>query len=165
MLKGINDIWLLKQYFQAVEEFSIVSKTDKAWIITYVNDRFCKISWYTTKELIWKPHNIVRHPDMPKSFYKDLWYTISIKKQLFTGVVKNLKKNWDAYWVKTLIKPILDENNVIKEYISIRQDITKEEEQWEEIEKNKDKSIQELKQLNEIKNDFMNVALMNLELP
>ena len=60
-------------YQKAIENSNIVSKTDINGIITFVNDEFCKISGYSYDELIGQNHNIVRHPDMPKVIFKDLW--------------------------------------------------------------------------------------------
>jgi len=59
---------LLRQYEDITNKSSIVSKTDKDGIITFVNDQFCKISGYKKEELIGQPHSIVRHPDVPKKF-------------------------------------------------------------------------------------------------
>lgn len=117
----------LREIMEGVDESAIVSKSDVYGKITYVNRQFCEISGYSKEELIGKPHNVIRHPDMPSSAFADLWKTIKAKK-IWTGIVKNRKKNGDAYYVKTLIKPILDLNGDIEEYISIRQDITDQEE-------------------------------------
>jgi YesN/AraC family two-component response regulator len=73
---------LLEQYKSAVDSSNLVSKTDINGVITYVNDHFCKVSGYTVEELIGKPHNIVRHPDTPKSLFEELWSTITQKKNV-----------------------------------------------------------------------------------
>ncbi len=70
----------LKQYQAAIDTSNIVSKTDIEGYITFVNDEFCKISGYTRDELVGKPHNIVRHPDVPSENFKILWETILAKK-------------------------------------------------------------------------------------
>jgi PAS domain S-box-containing protein len=114
---------LLLEYKKAVDASAIVSKSDLRGTITYVNDIFCEISGYTKEELISKPHNIVRHPDMPKEFFKDLWNTIKAKK-VFKGILKNKNKNGEAYYVASTIVPILDDNGDIIEYLSLRYDIT-----------------------------------------
>lgn len=114
---------LLKQYQKAMDHTLLISKTDPKGIITYVNDKFCKISGYSRKELIGSPHNIVRHPDMPKEFFRDMWATIQAKKT-WQGVIKNKAKDGTPYYVHTVIKPILDENKNITEYISLRYVIT-----------------------------------------
>jgi PAS domain S-box-containing protein len=118
-----KNIKLLSEYKNAVDRSSIVSKTDKKGVITYVNDKFCSISGYTAQELIGQKHNIVRHEDMPKSAFKHMWKTIMAKKPWF-GIVKNKKKNGDFYIVEVTINPILDQEGNIEEFIAIRNDIT-----------------------------------------
>lgn len=67
------NITLLNQYKDHVVDIStIVSKTNLQGKITYVNDAFMKISGYTKDELLGKSHNIIRHPDVPSSVFKDL---------------------------------------------------------------------------------------------
>lgn len=122
---------LLEQYKNTVDRSSIVSKADFKGNITYVNEAFCKISGYKEEELIGKPHNIIRHPDMDSSVFKEMWHTIKDLKQPWSGIVKNRKKDGNFYWVQTIINPILDENGNILEFIGIRTDIT-------EIEKTKE---------------------------
>ncbi len=115
---------LLQEYKNTVDRSSIVSKTNKKGIITYVNEKFCEISGYTEDELIGKPHNILRHPDMKKETFEELWHTISVLKKPWFGQVKNRKKDGTAYWVDTVINTIVDDNDEIIEYIAIRIDIT-----------------------------------------
>ena len=117
---------LLAQYKEAVDKNSIVSKADKNGIITYANDAFCKISGYSEDELIGNSHNIVRHPDTTDEFFKDLWNTILAKKE-WRGTVKNRAKDGSFYYVDSTIIPVLDANNEIDEFISIRQDVTQKE--------------------------------------
>ena len=119
----LRDISLLSQYKDAVDRSSIVSKTDKRGKITYVNDKFCTISGYTKKELIGKAHNIIRHPDMPKSAFKDMWQTILEKKPWF-GIVKNKTKSGGYYIVEATINPILNHKGEIEEFIAIKNNIT-----------------------------------------
>lgn len=122
--KEKKDRKILKiQYDTIVEENTIVSKTDKHGIITYVNDNFCKSSEYSKEELIGKSHNIVRHPDNPKELFKDLWQTIKVKKESWYGVLKNLTKSGKPYFIKTTIKPIFNVDGEIVEYVSIRSNI------------------------------------------
>lgn len=116
---------LLEQYKSVVDESEIVSKTNPEGIITYVNDKFCTINGYTQNELLGKSHNIIHHTDMPKEVFRDLWHTVKILKQPWLGDVKNKKKDGSAYWAKTFIKPILDANKEVIEFIAIRTDITK----------------------------------------
>lgn len=114
---------LLQEYKDAVDRSTIVSKTDRRGVITYVNDQFCEISGYSQEELIGKPHNVVRHPDMPKEAFEELWKTI-VSGNVWEGVVKNRKKDGSAYWVRTVINPIIDIEGNIVEFIGVRTDIT-----------------------------------------
>ena len=123
----------LLEYKKAIDESSIVSKTDKNGLITFVNKKFCEISGYEEDELIGKSHNIVRHLSMTKEFFNNLWKTIT-NKEIFKGVIVNKKKNGLVYYVDTTIIPILDENKNIEEFIAIRHDITKVYEQKKLIE-------------------------------
>ncbi len=97
----------------------IISQTDTKGIITYANRRFCEISGYTVEELLGKPHNLIRHPDMPKAAFAKMWETIQ-GGQIWNGLVKNLRKDGLYYWVDTEIMPIKDENNTITGYIAAR---------------------------------------------
>ena len=116
---------MLKQYKEAIEKSNIISKTDVAGIITFVNDEFCKISGYSKEELIGANHNIVRHPDVDESKFKLLWDTINAK-EIYKDTVKNLAKNGSTFYVNTTVIPILDEDENIVEFIAIRYDVTKE---------------------------------------
>jgi PAS domain S-box-containing protein len=119
---------ILEEYKDTVDESSIVSKADIKGIITFVNQKFCEISGYTEEELLGKPHSILRHPDMPKEAFADLWHTIKELKQTWRGKVKNKKKDGGYYWVEATIKPILDIDGNIAEFIGLRNDITELEE-------------------------------------
>ena len=102
----------------------IISRTDLKGVITYANDTFAEISGYHPEELIGKPHNILRHPDMPKSVYKNLWETIKAKK-VWQGYVKNLRKDNGYYWVYAEVSGVY-KNGKLVEYKSIRSWIPKE---------------------------------------
>ncbi len=115
---------LLEQYQHIADLSSIVSKTDKKGIITYVNDKFCQVSKYSREELIGKPHNIVRHPDVPKEVFKELWHTIRDKKEIWQGIIKNRAKDGSFYYVNATVGPILDQNGDIQEYIALRSLVT-----------------------------------------
>jgi len=97
----------------------IISSTDLKGIITYANRTFCNIAGYTKQELTGKNHNIVRHPDMPKAAYKELWETIKAGKE-WTGIVKNLRKDGLYYWVYSHITPIMDNEGQITGYTAAR---------------------------------------------
>ena len=134
---------MLKQYKEAIEKSNIISKTDVAGIITFVNDECCKISGYTEKELIGANHNIVRHPDVDESKFKLLWDTINAKK-IYKDTVKNLAKDGSTFYVNTTVIPILDEDENIVEFVAIRYDVTKEVFYKEELQRRE----LELKDLN-----------------
>ena len=89
----------------------IVSDTDLKGIITYSNRKYCEIAGYHKSELVGKNHNIVRHPDMPKAAFKDLWETLQ-KGESWTGTVKNLRKDGRYYWVYSYIAPIFREGEI-----------------------------------------------------
>jgi len=101
----------------------IFSETDLYGKITNISSAFCIISGYKADELIGKNHNIIRHPDMPKSAFKDMWTTIKSGKH-WSGEVKNLHKNGSFYWVKAEVEPICDSSKNIIGYRAIRHDIT-----------------------------------------
>jgi len=105
------------------EKGLIVSSTDLKGIITYANRTFCNIAGYTKQELTGKNHNIVRHPDMPKAAFKELWDTIQAGKE-WTGVVKNLRKDGQYYWVYSHITPIMDKEGEIIGYTAARRPAT-----------------------------------------
>jgi len=103
----------------------LVSQTNEKGVITFVNDDFCKIAEYTVEELTGKPHNIIRHPDMPKIAFKGLWDTIQ-KDEIWTGYVKNMTKSKGFYWVYATVYPLIDRNGD-KAYMSCRRKANKEE--------------------------------------
>jgi PAS domain S-box-containing protein len=88
----------LQDYVDIVNENIIISSTNKDGIITDVSEAFCKISAYSKEELIGQNHSLIRHPDTPDSFYKDMWDTLLSKKE-WKGEIKNKDKNNNDYWV------------------------------------------------------------------
>lgn len=118
-----NEQKLLEQYKNIIDISAAIAKTDTNGIITYVNDIFCNMSGYTKDELLGKTHKILKHPDNSKHLYKDMWATITDKKT-WRSDIKNRRKNGEAYYESTVIVPILDKNDEIHEYISLKQDIT-----------------------------------------
>jgi PAS domain S-box-containing protein len=102
----------------------IVSKTDPKGIITYGNDYFTEISRYTADELIGKPHNILRHPDMPKVIFKLVWDRIQAGETVY-GLIKNLAKDGRYYWVFSEFVPNKTSYGVINGYTAYRQAASK----------------------------------------
>ncbi|MBD3788780.1 MAG: PAS domain-containing protein [Campylobacterales bacterium] len=97
----------------------IVSSTDLDGMITHANRKFCEIAGYTKDELKGQNHNIIRHPDMPKAAFQELWDTIQTGKD-WSGVVKNLRKDGRYYWVYSHIMPIHSKDGNITGYTAAR---------------------------------------------
>ncbi|MDR2032903.1 MAG: methyl-accepting chemotaxis protein [Azoarcus sp.] len=96
----------------------IVSRTDLKGIVTYVNDTFVELSGFARDELIGHNHNVVRHPDMPRQAFADLWVTLKAGLP-WRGFVKNRCKNGDHYWVDALIVPVKQNDETVG-YMSVR---------------------------------------------
>ncbi len=105
-----------RKLFSASEK--LVSTTDLKSYIRYANPEFMAISGFTEEELIGAPHNVVRHPDMPKDAFKALWSTVQAGKP-WMGMVKNKCKNGDYYWVDAYVTPVM-ENGKVAGYQSVR---------------------------------------------
>jgi PAS domain S-box-containing protein len=149
-----NSIVLLEQYKDTVDHSFIVSKTDSKGIIRYVNDAFCKISGYSQEELLGKNHNIIRHPDMPKETFKEMWRIIKGLKKPWVGDIKNLAKDGSSYWMKAYISPILDKEGNVIEYIAMRTDITQLQEEKEHIRDNLGIKNQDFEEARHLANEY-----------
>jgi PAS domain S-box-containing protein len=101
-----------------VDDF-IVSKTDTKGNITYCNEIFMDMAGAVEKELIGQPHNIIRHPDMPRAVYKLLWDNIQNGKEVF-AYVKNKAFDGSFYWVYANVTPSYDQVGNIIGYYSVR---------------------------------------------
>jgi PAS domain S-box-containing protein len=97
---------------------TILSESDLFGTITFVNEKFCEISQYSREELIGKAHNLIRHPDMPKEIFRQMWTTIKAG-EAFNGIVKNRKKDGSHYWVDSTIVPVIEDGKIVK-YIGAR---------------------------------------------
>ena len=97
----------------------IVSKTDLKGRITFINRDFIEISGFVESELIGEPHNIVRHPDMPRGVFKFLWDTLEQKRECF-AYVKNMSKSGAFYWVFANVTPSYDAHGNVEGYFSVR---------------------------------------------
>jgi PAS domain S-box-containing protein len=104
---------------------TLLSKTDAKGTILYANEAFMEVSGYDEYELIGQPHNIIRHPDMPKVIFKLMWEDIR-KGNTFHGIVKNLAKNGRYYWVITEFKTQLDANNEPIGYFGTRKSVSED---------------------------------------
>jgi PAS domain S-box-containing protein len=101
------------------DEDFIVSKTDLKGRIIYCNQIFMDMAEYSEQELLQKPHNIIRHPDMPKAVFRHLWNVIPTKQEIFAYVV-NRTKNGNDYWVYANITATVDTKGNIVDYYSVR---------------------------------------------
>lgn len=108
-----------------LENMIIVTETDSKGIIKFANEDFCKIAGYSLSELVGQPHNMVRHQDMPKAAFADLWETIKQGK-IWKGIVKNKTKEGGYYWVNATAYPSKSSNGDLR-YISVRIKPTQEE--------------------------------------
>lgn len=109
----------------ALDAAALMSETDLYGSITYVNERFCQVAKYHPEELLGKAHNIVRHPDNPKSLFREMWETITAGK-IFKGRYPNLAKDGSTYWVDATIVPVPGEDGKPVKYIGVRFDITEQ---------------------------------------
>jgi PAS domain S-box-containing protein len=107
------------------KDIILVSKTDLQGKITYANREFIEVCGYSEKELMHKPHSLIRHPDVPRIVFKLLWDTIKTGKEI-NAYVKNRCKNGDYYWVFANVAPSVDANRKIVDYHSTRHCVSKE---------------------------------------
>jgi len=103
----------------------LISETDLKGVITTANASFCRVAGYAEEELVGKPHNIVRHPDMPREAFADLWRTVQAGER-WVGVVKNRCSNGDFYWVKAFVSPVVQNGQTVR-YRSVRKQPARDE--------------------------------------
>lgn len=101
------------------EDETIISKTNQQGHIIYANRTFMRISLFSEEDLIGKPHNVIRHPDMPRGVYKMLWDTITTGSEYF-GFIKNICLDGGYYWVFANITADIDSNQNLQGYYSVR---------------------------------------------
>lgn len=118
--KTLEDVNIQKN---VLDEHSIVAITNRAGIITYVNDKFCEISKYSRSEIIGRSHNLVNSGHHSREFFAGMWQTIS-SGSIWRGEVKNRAKDGSYYWVMSTIMPLMDDQGKIRQYIAMRTDIT-----------------------------------------
>ncbi|MCG6266130.1 methyl-accepting chemotaxis protein [Vibrio furnissii] len=108
------------------ENISFISTTQPSSHITYANEAFCDIAEYSLDDLLTQPHNMVRHPDMPKAAFEQLWHYLN-QGHSWMGIVKNRCKGPRHYWVSAFVTPIKDAQGNIVEHQSVRSKPSKEQ--------------------------------------
>lgn len=117
--------WVTQNEYPLDADTTLMSTTDLHSYMTHTNDTFVQVSGYSLQELLGQPHNMVRHPDMPKAAFADMWYTLQ-QGEPWSGIVKNRRKNGDHYWVRANAVPMV-RNGQMTGYMSIRTRATAEE--------------------------------------
>ncbi|HFT8008065.1 TPA: methyl-accepting chemotaxis protein [Burkholderia cenocepacia] len=113
-----NNQPVTQQEFDFPDDVTLMSTTDADSIITYANTTFAQVSGFSNEELVGQPHNVVRHPDMPKEAFADMWATLR-RGEPWTALVKNRRKNGDHYWVRANAIPVM-RNGAPQGYMSVR---------------------------------------------
>lgn len=101
------------------ENVFIYSRTDEKGRITEANQAFADLSGYAVEEMIGKAHNLVRHPDMPKEAFADMWKSLKAGRP-WQGVVKNRRKDGGFYWVLATVSPLRGQGGRVNGFQSLR---------------------------------------------
>ena len=155
--QSIKNITDLKH---ALDSSSNVTITDKDGTITYVNDKFCKISKYPKEDLIGQNHRLLKSGHHPPEFYTKMWRDIS-SGFVWRGDISNKAKDGSYYWVRTTIVPILDTNEKPFQYIAIRYDIT----QQKDIEEKLNEALAQVTKNDKLKDEFASMVTHELKTP
>ncbi|OXH86715.1 hypothetical protein CA831_23190, partial [Burkholderia multivorans] len=113
-----NNQPVTQQEFDFPDDATLMSTTDADSVITYANTAFAQVSGFSNDELVGQPHNVVRHPDMPRDAFADMWATLR-RGEPWTALVKNRRKNGDHYWVRANAVPMM-RDGVPVGYMSVR---------------------------------------------
>ncbi|NTZ82000.1 PAS domain-containing protein [Burkholderia metallica] len=120
-----NNQPVTQREFEFADDATLMSTTDADSYITYANAAFIQVSGFSPEEIEGQPHNVVRHPDMPKEAFADMWATLK-GGEPWTALVKNRRKNGDHYWVRANAIPVM-RNGQPKGYMSVRTKATRDE--------------------------------------
>jgi PAS domain S-box-containing protein len=134
--KEDNGLTILDTGEALYPDLYLLSETDEKGIVSYASDGFLRVANMTNDELMGQPHNVVRHPDMPRAAFKSLWDDAQ-EKGFWTGIVKNARKGGGFYWVHATVLKRIDKSGKIS-YVSIRtkpsrDDINKAEELYKTL--------------------------------
>ncbi|MEG3639323.1 PAS domain S-box protein [Magnetococcus sp. PR-3] len=125
----------MRQLRRAVEQAPVsVVITDLTGAIEYVNPHFEQVTGYHAEEVKGQNPRVLSSGLQPKSYYTELWKTISQGRQ-WTGVFANKRKDGSIYWEHASISPIRDGDGVSTHYIAVKEDITKRKEAEQAIER------------------------------
>lgn len=117
---------------EGLDARALVTRTDLKGIITFASKAYRQMTKFDKNDLIGAPHSIVRHPFMPEAVFKDMWDTIQ-KGEHFAGLVMNLRKDSNHYWVEVNVDPIDEEGNIVNDpakiagYLAIRREPSRDE--------------------------------------
>ncbi|GAX87411.1 aerotaxis receptor [Lebetimonas natsushimae] len=117
---------------EGLDARALVTRTDKKGIITFASRAYRQMTKFDRTDLIGSPHSIVRHPFMPEAAFKDMWDTIQ-RGEHWSGMVMNLRKDSNHYWVEVNVDPIDEEGNIVNDpdkiagYIAIRREPSRDE--------------------------------------
>lgn len=128
----------LSEQQRAADNAALVSETDLAGTITYVNDKFCEVSGYRREELLGQNHRIVNSGTHPRAFFEEMWRTIA-SGQVWHAEICNRDKAGKPYWVHTTITPMLGDDGLPRKYLSIRFDTTRRKEAEDELAREKER--------------------------
>jgi PAS domain S-box-containing protein len=120
-----NNQPVTQQEFEFPDNATLMSTTDTESYVTYANAAFMQVSGFSHEEIQGQPHNVVRHPDMPKEAFADMWSTLK-GGEPWTALVKNRRKNGDHYWVRANATPVV-RNGKPAGYMSVRTKASREE--------------------------------------
>lgn len=112
-----------EELLEVMDKYILLTETDREGIITHISSAFSEITGYSEKELVGRPHSIIRHPDIPKEVFKDMWKELNAGR-IWKGELKNIDKYGNTYWVYGTIVPKYDKDKNIIGYLSFRKDIT-----------------------------------------
>ncbi|WP_193150535.1 HD domain-containing phosphohydrolase [Sulfurimonas sediminis] len=156
----LNTIMDKEYLLQTFDKEVIFSATDLHGKIVYASEAFCKISKYSKEELLGKNHNILRHSDMPKELFADMWSTLKSGKEWY-GEIKNRAKDGSAYWVNAHIAPYTDERDEVVGYHALRENIT-DKKALQELQKNMENMNEYLQE--EVHRRIKDIVALNKEI-